>query len=71
MGILRLCGGLDQSWSLETWSRSRDVSRDPFFGVSVLKVSGLGLEGFRCRSRALRLETLYRLFFCEALQGVP
>ena len=30
-----------QWWSLETWSRSRDVSRDPFFGVSVSKVSGL------------------------------
>jgi len=23
------------------WSRSRNVSRDPFFGVSVSKVSGL------------------------------
>jgi len=30
-----------QWWSLETWSRSRDVSRDPFFEVSVSKVSGL------------------------------
>jgi len=46
-------------WSLETWSRSRD----PFFRVSVSEVSGLGLclEGFR--SRALRHETLHRLFF--------
>ena len=32
-----------QWWSFETWSRSREVSRDPFFGVSVSvsKVSGL------------------------------
>ena len=30
-----------QWWSLETWSRSRDASRDPFFQVSVSKVSGL------------------------------
>ena len=55
------------------------MSRDPFSGdsVSVSKVSdlvsvskdfGLGLEGFR----ALRLETLHRLFFYELLQeGAP
>jgi len=30
-----------QWWSLETWSRSRDLSRDPFLRVSVSKVSGL------------------------------
>ena len=30
-----------QWWSLETWSQSRDASRDPFFEVSVSKVSGL------------------------------
>ena len=36
-----------------------------FSGVSVSKVSGLGLEGFRSRSRALRLETLHRLFFMK------
>ena len=30
-----------QWWSLETWSRSRDASRESFFGVSVSKVSGL------------------------------
>jgi len=29
-----------QWWSLETWSRSQDVSRDPFFGVSRSKASG-------------------------------
>jgi len=29
-----------QWWSLETWSRSRDSSRDPFLRVSVSKVSG-------------------------------
>jgi len=52
-------------WSLETWSRSRDASRDPFFEVSISKVSGLGLEGFRSRSRAFRLETLHRLFFMK------
>jgi len=40
---------------------SRDLV--PFFGVSVSKVSGLGLEGFR--SRALRLETLHRSFFMK------
>jgi len=28
-----------QWWSLETWSRARDVSRDPFFQVSVSNVS--------------------------------
>jgi len=49
-----------QWWSLETWSRSRDTSRDPFFevsvSVSVSKVSGLvsvskdlGLELFVSR----------------------
>jgi len=36
---------IHQWWSLETWSRSRDASRDPFFevfvSVSVSKVSGL------------------------------
>ena len=30
-----------QWWSLETWSQSRDLSRDLFFGVSLSKVSGL------------------------------
>ena len=30
-----------QLWSLETWSRSRDVFLDPFLGVSVSKISGL------------------------------
>ena len=32
-----------QRWSLETWSRSRDASQDPFLRVSVVvaKVSGL------------------------------
>jgi len=52
---------VNQWWSLDT--RSREVSRDPFFGVSVSKVSGLGLEGFR--SRSLSLETLHRLFFAK------
>jgi len=54
-------------WSLETWSRSRDVSRDPFFRVSVSKVSGLvsvskefGLE------RETSLETLHELFFMKS-----
>ena len=36
---------INQWWSLETWSRSRDVSRDPFSWVSVLvsvsNISGL------------------------------
>ena len=36
-----------------------------FFGVSVSKVSGLGLQGFRSRSRALRPETLHRPFFVK------
>jgi len=49
--------GWHQWWSLEAWSRSRSVTRDPFFGVSVSKVSS--------RSRALRLETLHRLFFMK------
>jgi len=31
----------DQWWSLETWSRSRDVCRDPFFWDAVSEVSGL------------------------------
>jgi len=31
----------NQRCSLETWSRSRDESRDPFLLVSVSKVSGL------------------------------
>jgi len=30
-----------QWWSLDTWSRYRDVSRDPFFRVLVSNVSGL------------------------------
>jgi len=30
-----------QRWSLQTWSRPRDESRDPFLLVSVPKVSGL------------------------------
>jgi len=36
-------GTIQQWWSLETWSRSRDTSRDQFFrvSVSVSKVSGL------------------------------
>jgi len=54
---------------------SDGVSRlglDPFFEVSVSKnskVSGLGLEGFWSRSRALRLETLHRLFFMKFSKG--
>jgi len=59
--------------SLETWSRSRDVSRDPFSQVSVSKVSGLvsvsvskdfGL-GVELENS---LETLHELFFYEVLQ---
>ena len=41
-----------QWWSLETRSRSRDVSQDPFFGVSVSKASSrkdFGLELFVSR----------------------
>jgi len=30
-----------QWWSLETWSRSRDSSQDPFLRVSVSKMSDL------------------------------
>ena len=41
-----------QWWSLETWARSPD----PFFEVSVSS---------RSQSRALRLETLHRLFFMK------
>jgi len=48
--------------SLETWSRSRDMSRNPFFWSIEGVMSRLGLEGFRSRSRALRLETLNKLF---------
>jgi len=57
-----------QWWSLETWSRHRDVSRDPFFQVGVgfeYLRSRLGLEGFR--SRALSLDTLHELFFLWSL----
>jgi len=54
---------------MESRDVSRDVSRDPFLGfpVSVLKVSGLGLglKGFWSQFRALRLETLHRLFFMK------
>jgi len=42
-------------------------SRDPFFlslGLEGLR-SRLGLEGFRSQSRALRFETLHRLFFMK------
>jgi len=55
-----------QWWSLETWSRFRDVSRDPFFGVSisVSKDFGLGLELFVSR--------LCMDYFYEVLQeGAP
>jgi len=41
---------------------ARDVYRDPFFGVSVSKVSGLGLELFVSR---------LCIIFYEVLQGVP
>jgi len=55
---------------------SRDlvsVSRLVFWslglGLEDLRSShGHGLEGFRSRSRAIRLETLHRLFFYEVLQ---
>jgi len=43
----------EQWWSLETWSRSRDSSRDPFLRVSVSKFSGLDSV-----SKATSLETL-------------
>jgi len=50
------CGSGLQLWSLKSWSRSRDSSRDPFFEVSVSRVSGLvsvskdfGLELFVSR----------------------
>ena len=52
--------------SRDLLSVSRRVSRPVFWVlVSVSKVSGLGLEGFRSRSRALRLETLRMLFFMK------
>jgi len=41
-------------------SVSRRVSRTVFWSPGL---EGLGLEGLRSRSRALRLETLHRLFF--------
>jgi len=41
ISTIQCIGGKYQWWSLETWSRSRDVSGDPIFGVSVSKVSGL------------------------------
>jgi len=46
----------NQRCSLETWSRSRDSSRDPFLLVSVSKVSGLvsvSKAGNRCRCNRL------------------
>jgi len=53
-------------------SVSRRVSRPVFWSLSLglgLGPEGLrshlGLEGFRSRSRALRLETLHRLFFMK------
>jgi len=45
----------NQWWSLETWSRSRDSSRDPFLRVSVSKVSDLV---FVSVSKVSGLETL-------------
>jgi len=46
---------------------SDGVSRPAFWslGLEGLK-SRLGIEGFRFRSRALRLETLNRLFFMKS-----
>ena len=43
-------------------SVSRRVSRPVFSSL------GLGLEGFRSRSRALSFETSHELFFYEVLQ---
>jgi len=43
-------------------SVSRRISRPVFWSLEGLR-SRLGLEGFQSRSRALRLETLHRLFF--------
>ena len=45
-------------------SVSRRVSRPFFWSLDGLR-SRLGLEGFRSRSRALRLETLQKLFFMK------
>jgi len=57
-------GGLGSSDGLETWSRSRDVSRDPFKSLGLEgRRSCVGLEGFR--SRAIRFETLHRLLFMK------
>jgi len=56
---------LHQWCSPETWSRSRDASRDPFFEVSVSKISGLVSVS---KDSGLGLETLHRLFvmkFCK------
>jgi len=46
---------------------SRDASRDPFFEVSVSKVSGLVSVSVSSSC----LETLHRFIFYEVLQGVP
>ena len=43
-------------------SVSRRVSRPIFWSLGL---EGLGLEGFRSRSQALRLESLHRLFFMK------
>jgi len=66
-------GGYDILYLPVTESRdlvsvSRRVSRPIFWsldpGLEGLR-SRLGFEGFRSRSRALRLETLHRLFFMK------
>jgi len=49
-------------------SVSRRVSRPVFWSLGLGLEGpglGLGLEGFRSRSRALRLETVHRLFFMK------
>jgi len=49
-------------------SVSRRVSRPVFWSLGLEGLRprlGFGLEGFRSRSRALRLETLHRLFFMK------
>jgi len=47
-------------------SVSRRVSRHVFWSLGLEGLrSCLGLEGFRSRSRALRLETLHRIFFMK------
>jgi len=55
---------------VEPVMESRDLA-SPVFGVSVSKVSGLGLEGFRSRSQDLCLETLHKLFFKVLQERVP